>query len=114
LESISASASKSDALMTRIIGALATGSLSSIRIATVNTIDNKIAYSENPAPQVIPTAILQNRNIKSIGSLIAVLNLTMDNAPTIPRDTTTLDWIVTIMAVVINATPTKEILKFFE
>ena len=44
-----------------------------------------------PAPQIMPVEIAQNRNTKSIGSLIAVLNLTIDKAPTIPREITTLD-----------------------
>ena len=41
-----------------------------------------------PAPQVIPTATDQNKNPTSNGSLIAVLKRTIDNAPTIPKDTT--------------------------
>ena len=80
----------------------------------VRNIDSKIAKCGNFAPHIIPTLIDQNRNIKSIGSFIAVLKRTIDNAPTIPKDIIKLDCIDKITADVIIATPIKEILKFFE
>ena len=43
-----------------------------------------------PAASTIPTAIDQNKNAMSSGSFIAVLKRTIDKAPTIPRDNTTL------------------------
>ena len=73
-----------------------------------------MAISAIPTPQMMPTAMDQNRNIKSIGSLMAVRNRTIDNAPTMPRDTTMLDWIVRMIAEVIRAIPAREMLKFLE
>ena len=72
------------------------------------------AIPKSPEPHIIPTAIDQNRNTRSMGSFIAVRNLTIESAPTIPRDTTTLDWIVSMIADVIIAIDAREILKLFE
>ena len=63
-----------------------------------------------PAASTMPAAIAQNRKAMSSGSLIAVRNRTMDRAPTMPRDRTTL--LVTaritkveIMVMAISVTP---------
>ena len=69
------------------------------------------AIMANPAPQIIPTLIDQSRNTRSMGSLIAVLNRTMESAPTIPRETTIFDWIVSMIAAVITAIAISERLK---
>lgn len=50
----------------------------------------KTASGINPAAKTIPTAILQKRNAISEASLMAVRNRTIDNAPTIPKDSTML------------------------
>ena len=55
------------------------------------TSDKTIAISGKPAPTTIPTLIDQNINTRSKGFFKAVLKRTIDKAPTIPRDTTTLD-----------------------
>ena len=55
------------------------------------------------APQIMPVLMDQNKNTRSMGSFTAVRNRTMDNAPTIPRDITILDWMVNITAAVITA-----------
>ena len=60
----------------------------------------------------MPTLIDQKRNTRSMGSLIAVRNLTIDKAPTIPSEITMLDWIVKMIAAVIIAMAGKDILKF--
>lgn len=43
------------------------------------------------AARTIPAAIAQKRNAMSSGSLIAVLNLTIESAPTIPSERTTFE-----------------------
>ena len=73
-----------------------------------------MATSNSPAPQMIPTERDQNRNTRSMGSLIAVLNRTMDSAPTIPREMTTLDWMDKMIPAVITVRATSDILKFLE
>lgn len=65
------------------------------------------AKSINPAPNTIPTDILQNKNTMSKGSLIAALNLTIDKAPTMPKDNTTLLVTANITNVVIKHNPIK-------
>ena len=44
-----------------------------------------------PAARIIPAPMAQNRNAMSSGSLMAVRKRTMERAPTIPRDRTTLE-----------------------
>ena len=44
-----------------------------------------------PAARIIPAAIDQNRKAISRGSLIAVRKRTIERAPTIPRERTTLE-----------------------
>ena len=51
----------------------------------------------------MPTAMAQNRNAMSMGSLMAVRKRTMDSAPTMPRDSTTLLTTVRISSAVIMA-----------
>ena len=59
-----------------------------------------------PAPRTIPTAIAQKRYTISRGSLMAVRNLTMESAPTIPSDRTTLDVTarITNVPIIVRAT----------
>ena len=63
---------------------------------------------------MIPTLIDQNRNTRSIGSLMAVRKRTMDSAPTIPSETTMLDWMVRMIADVSSAMATSAMLKLLE
>ena len=65
----------------------------------------------NLAPVVIPKERAQNIKIMSMGSLTAVLNLTILNAPTIPNDKTRLELIVIIMVQVISEIRTNATLK---
>ena len=65
----------------------------------------KTASGTSPAASTIPTAMLQKRNSMSTGSFIAARNLTMESAPTMPRDRTTLLATVMISMVVIRARP---------
>ena len=66
----------------------------------MNTLPNT-ASGIIPAASTMPAAMDQNRNAISSGSLIAVLKRTMDNAPTIPRERTTLLVTARITSVVI-------------
>ena len=50
------------------------GTNSNKKIPTVTIKETTNAISNNPAPQIIPTPIDQNKNNKSMGFLIAVLN----------------------------------------
>ena len=59
-----------------------------------------------PAPMTIPAARDQNRNTISTGSLIAARKRTMDKAPTIPRESTTLEVTAIITSVVTIVIPT--------
>ena len=63
---------------------------------------------------MIPFEILQNKNNKSLGSLIAVLNLTIERAPTIPNDTVIFDCIDNTTADVIIDIKHIDILNFLE
>ena len=63
---------------------------------------------------MMPTEIVQNRKARSIGSFTAVRNRTMDSAPTMPREITALDWMVTIMEAVIMAMMGREMAKDLE
>ena len=62
----------------------------------------KTASGMKPAARTMPAAMLQNRNAISIGSLIAVRKRTIDRAPTIPRESTTLLVTARIRSVVIR------------
>ena len=101
-----------EALITRMDDALATGRRSKIKMMIVNSKEPMIAISIMLAPQAIPTLIDQNKNTKSIGSLMAVRKRTMDNAPTIPREITMLACTVKITIAVIKDNAAREILKF--
>ena len=50
----------------------------------------------------MPTAMAQNKKAMSMGSLMAVRNRTIDSAPTMPRESTTLLTTVIISTVVIR------------
>ncbi|MNF07499.1 hypothetical protein D3C80_2076900 [compost metagenome] len=69
---------------------------------------------KNPAPVTIPATAAQNRKIRSVGSLIGVLNRTMDRAPTIPSDSTRLELIAIMTVAVIRVMPMSETLKLLE
>jgi hypothetical protein len=73
-----------------------------------------MAKVKKPAPQAMPTAMLQNMNTMSFGSLIAERNLTMLNAPTIPSDKMILEVIVMITRHVTVERPINDKLKLFE
>ena len=60
-----------------------------------------MASGTSPAPKIIPTEIDQNKKAISMGSFMAVLNLTIDSAPTIPKDNTTFDVTAKMTRVVI-------------
>ena len=60
-----------------------------------------------PAPTTMPTARAQNRNTISKGSLMAARKRTMDRAPTMPRDRTTLEVTARITSVVTMVRPTR-------
>ena len=60
-----------------------------------------IASGIIPAASTMPAAIAQNRKAMSSGSLIAVRKRTMDSAPTMPRESTTLLVTARITSVVI-------------
>ena len=64
-----------------------------------------------PAPMTMPTARAQNKNTISMGSLIAERNLTIERAPTIPRESTTLDVTAIITSVVTRESPTSDMAK---
>lgn len=72
------------------------------------------AKVKKPAPQAIPTAILQNMNTISLGSFIAERNLTMLSAPTIPKDKMMLEVMVIIIRHVTVERPIKDRLKLLE
>ena len=67
-----------------------------------------------PAPAVIPVVIDQNRYKRSRGSLTAVLNLTIERAPTIPREITTLVLIARVTMHVRTHIPIRVTAKLFE
>jgi hypothetical protein len=68
----------------------------------------------SPAPEVIPTEMEKNKNPTSRGSLTAVLNRTMDKAPTIPKDRRMLELMVITINAVTILTKTSKILKLLE
>ena len=65
----------------------------------VKTNDKTTAMPARPAPHIIPILIDQYKKVKSNGSLIAVRNRIIDNAPTIPKESTMFDCMVRIIAV---------------
>ena len=58
-----------------------------------------------PAPMTMPAASAQNRNTISKGSLMAARKRTMESAPTMPRERTTLDVTARITRVVTIVMP---------
>lgn len=54
-----------------------------------------------PAASTMPTAMAQKRKAMSRGSLMAVRKRTMDKAPTMPRERTTLEVTASMTTVVI-------------
>ena len=74
----------------------------------------KTARGISPAASIMPTAMLQNKKAISRGSLIAVRKRTMDNAPTMPRESTTLLTTVMIKMVVIKARAIRVVPKLAE
>ena len=111
---INSSESYPFALTIRILGALATGHRSSTKRIIVSQKVRTHHIAAMPSPQMIPVEIAQNKNTRSIGSLMAVLKRTIERAPTIPRDTTMLDCMVSMMAVVMRTSAGSAILKVLE
>ena len=60
-----------------------------------------------PEPAPKPAAIIRNKKTSSSGSLIAALNLTIDNAPTNPSDNAKDDLTMVITMVVVIPKITK-------
>ena len=65
------------------------------------------------APKPNPRAIEINRNINSSGSLIAVLNLIIDKAPTNPKDSASEDFIIVMISIVVSEIKIKFLLNKF-
>ena len=63
---------------------------------------------------MIPALIAQKRYRRSKGFLTAVLNLTIDSAPTIPRETRRFDCIATIIAATVTVIPARVTVRSFE
>lgn len=59
-----------------------------------------------PAPITMPQAIAQNRKTISTGSLMAARKRTMERAPTMPKDMTTLEVTAMTTKVVTRVSPT--------
>ena len=70
------------------------------KITPMKTLPNT-AREMSPAASTMPAAMAQKRKAMSSGSLMAVRNRTMERAPTMPRDSTTLDVTARITSVVI-------------
>ena len=60
----------------------------------------------SPAPTVMPVVMAQNRYKRSIGSLMAVRNRTMDKAPTMPSEMTMLVLMASVTMQVSTVMPT--------
>lgn len=78
-----------------------------IRMNTPITMLPITARGIKPAASTMPAAIAQKRKAISRGSLIAVLNRTIESAPTIPRERTTLEVTARIRTVVIIVSATR-------
>ena len=63
-----------------------------------------------PAPQPKPVAMIRNKYINSSGSFMAALNLTIESAPTRPRERARDDFTIVITRAVVMP----KIIKFFE
>ena len=81
---------------------------------TVMNADPRKAREYNPAPRMMPTLIDQKRKTRSSGSLMAVRKRTMERAPTIPRERTTLEVTAKMTKVVKTDNRTSDVLKGFE
>ena len=71
----------------------------------MNTLPNT-ARGIMPAARTMPAAMAQKRKAMSRGSLMAVRKRTMDRAPTMPRESTTLEVTARITKVEIMVRPT--------
>ena len=69
------------------------------------------ATQKSPAPQQIPTTIVQKMYTVSRESLMAVRKRTMDKAPTMPRDRAMLFPMTIMTVVVMTARATRETLN---
>ena len=67
-----------------------------------------------PAPVVIPVVMDQNRYNRSIGSLTAVRKRTIDSAPTMPNEMTTLVLMASVTMQVSTDIPTSVTAKLRE
>ena len=83
------------------------------RITPISTLP-KTASGIMPAASTMPTAMAQNRKAMSSGSLMAVRKRTMDSAPTMPSDSTTLEVTARITSVVIIVSATRVTPKLAE
>ena len=63
-----------------------------------------------PAPQPKPVAMIRNKYTNSSGSFMAALNLTIERAPTKPKERASDDLTIVITKVVVKP----KIIKFFE
>ena len=84
-----------------------------IRITPIKRLP-KTARGIQPAARTIPAAMDQNKKTISEGSLIAARKRTIDRAPTIPRDRTTLEVTARISRAVIMHRATKVMPKLAE
>ncbi len=75
------------------------------RIRPITTLP-KTASGMKPAASTMPTAMDQNKNAISSGSLMAVRKRTMDSAPTMPSDSTTFEVTARMTSVVIIVSAT--------
>ena len=78
------------------------------------TADADAASRYIPAPVVMPAVMAQNRYSRSSGSLTAVRNRTMDSAPTMPSEMTTLELMASVTMQVSTDMPTSVIAKLRE
>ena len=74
----------------------------------------KTASGIIPAARTMPTAIDQNRKAMSSGSLMAVRKRTIESAPTIPSESTTLLVTARMTTVVIIVRATRVVPKLAE
>ena len=81
-------------------------------IITKDIIVPKIVIKDWFAPVPRPIAIIKNKKISSSGSLMAALNLTIDKAPTNPRDNAIEFFTTIIIKQVVSARTMKLLEKF--
>ena len=80
-----------------------------VKIIKIEIIVGKVWLAPNPRPP----AIDKNKYANSSGSLIGVLNLTIDKAPTKPSDSASEDFTIAITRVVVSKMNGKTLLNSF-